>query len=391
MKKILLIVIQTLLFAAVPDPRLQSYQERYSLCHGKNNYQIVQCLLNGNLNYSRFRGDRNAYRKVSRSKIQEAVRTGHIYDFTMDHLPGTRRYTALKAYIDYLYTIRRMYTPPKFKGNVADDIVKIKRVFNLLQFAGLEENPERSPEFEAVLLEYQRRHGLTVDGKIGPHTKRILKQSIHSIITKVKKNLVLESISRAKGSNYVLVNIPEFKMHYYENGEPVLNMKIIVGKSKMRTPVFNRNMKYIVLNPTWIVPPSIYKKEYAHKSESQLRRLDLRYSSDGKLYQPSGSRNSLGLVKFLFPNRFNVYMHDTPAKSLFKRTVRAYSHGCIRLEKPFALLYELGYTYHSGKTQWITLKKQIPVYVEYHTVWVDEEGIVQFRKDIYGYEKNLFR
>lgn len=83
-------------------------------------------------------------------------------------------------------------------------------------------------------------------------------------------------------------------------------------------------------------------------------------------------------------------MHDTPAKSLFHRNVRAFSHGCIRLEKPLALLNELGYTYNRGRTQWITLNKKIPVYVEYHTVWVDDEGIVQFRHDIYGYEKKLF-
>jgi murein L,D-transpeptidase YcbB/YkuD len=194
-----------------------------------------------------------------------------------------------------------------------------------------------------------------------------------------------------KPSTYVLINIPEFKMHYYENGKAVLSMKIVVGKPKMRTPVFNRKMKFIVENPTWNVPPSIYKKEYAHKSESQLKRLGLRYNRDGKLYQPSGRRNALGLVKFLFPNRFNVYMHDTPAKSLFRRTRRAYSHGCIRLEKPMALLHQLGYSYHRGKTRWITLEKQIPVFVEYHTVWVDDAGHVQFRPDIYGYEKKLFR
>jgi murein L,D-transpeptidase YcbB/YkuD len=138
------------------------------------------------------------------------------------------------------------------------------------------------------------------------------------------------------------------------------------------------------------VPGSIYRKEYAHKSESQLKKLGLRYNSEGKLYQPSGSRNALGVVKFLFPNKFNVYMHDTPAKSLFNRRVRAYSHGCIRLEKPIALLNELGYSYNTKKNKWITLKKKIPVYVEYHTVWVDDEGIVQFRNDIYGYEKKLF-
>ncbi len=158
----------------------------------------------------------------------------------------------------------------------------------------------------------------------------------------------------------------------------------------MRTPVFNRKMKYIVKNPRWNVPPSIYAKEYAHKSESQLKKLGLKYNSEGKLYQPPGRRNALGVVKFLFPNRFNVYMHDTPAKSLFNRRVRAYSHGCIRLEKPLELLNELGYTYDTKKTKWITLENKIPVYVEYHTVWIDDDGIVQFRHDIYGYEKKLF-
>ncbi|HIP18755.1 MAG TPA: hypothetical protein EYG78_05400 [Sulfurovum sp.] len=390
MKKILLLLIHTLLFASTPDPALKAYQEKYSLCKGKTNYQISQCLLNGNMNYSQFRGDRYAYKRVSAKKIKQAAYNGNSYDFTMSQLPKTERYLGLKAYLDHLYSIKEAYTPPRFDGNETEDIVKIKRVFNLLQSAGLEENAIRTPEFEEALLEYQRRHGLTVDGDIGPRTKDSLRTSIYSIIKKIKKNLTLERISSPKGSNYVLINIPEFKMHYYDNDVPVLNMKIVVGKTKMRTPVFNRKMQYIVKNPRWNVPGSIYRKEYAHKLASQLKKLGLRYNSEGKLYQPSGSRNALGLVKFLFPNKFNVYMHDTPAKSLFNRTRRAYSHGCIRLEKPMALLNELGYSYNTKKNKWITLKKQIPVYVEYHTVWVDDDGIVQFRPDIYGYEKKLF-
>ena len=390
MKTILFILIHTFLFAALPDQDLINYQARYSLCQGKTNYQISQCLLNGDLNYARFRGDKSSYRTIRKKEIQEAAYNGDIYPYTMNLTPKTKRYTGLKEYIDYLYSIRDEYTPPQFKGNDAEDIIRIKKVFNLLQSAYLEENADYTPGFEDALLEYQRRHGLTADGDIGPNTKRALKRSIYSIITKVKKNIILERISSPKGSNYVLVNIPEFKMHYYDNDEPVLNMKIVVGKTKMRTPVFNRNMKYIVKNPRWNVPPSIYKKEYAHKSESELKKLGLRYNSEGKLYQPSGRRNALGVVKFLFPNKFNVYMHDTPSKYLFNRTVRAFSHGCIRLEKPLELLNELGYTYNTKRNRWITLEKQIPVYVEYHTVWVDDDGIVQFRNDIYGYERKLF-
>ena len=395
MKKITMLLMQTFLFAAVPDAGLKHYQEQYSLCKGKTDYQISKCLLNGNLNFSNFRGDRYSYKKISNRKIKSAANNGSSYDFTMSSLPHTDRYNTLVEYLDHLYSIKSQYLVPEFKNGKSkdisdEDIIRIKRVFNLLNNAALEETPERTPEFDEALLEYQRRHGLTIDGDIGPRTKRELQQSINYIIKKVKKNLTLERISRPKSSNYVLINIPEFKMHYYENNEPVLNMKIVVGKTKMRTPVFNRDLKYIVKNPRWNVPPSIYKKEYAHKSESQLRKIGLRYNSEGKLYQPSGRRNALGVVKFLFPNKFNVYMHDTPSKHLFARTVRAYSHGCIRLEKPIKFLNKLGYQYTSKKNTWITLNHKIPVFVEYHTVWADDDGIVQFRNGIYGYEKKLF-
>ena len=390
MKKILLLLIHTLILSAAADPALLGYQARYSVCHGKTDYQIANCLLNGDLNYANFRGDRNAYRRVSSSKIRQAANEGNAYGFVMAHLPKTRRYRGLVAFADYLYTVKHEYITPEFKGNHAEDTIRMKRIFNLLQSANLPETPEITPAFEAEILEFQRRHGLTVDGDVGPRTKRALQTPIRRLIVKVKKNLTLERISRPKPAEYILENIPEFKMHYYENHREVLSMKVVVGKPKMRTPIFNRNMKYVVLNPTWNVPPSIYRKEYAHLSSAQLKKLGLRYGSNGKLYQPAGRRNALGLVKFLFPNRFNVYMHDTPAKSRFLRTRRAFSHGCIRLEKPMDLLHKLGYRYHPGKTTWKTLKKQIPVFVEYHTVWVDNEGVVQFRNDIYGYEKKLF-
>jgi len=386
----LLLFLQLSLFADRVDPRLMAYQERYSLCHGKSDYTISECLLNGDLDYSRFRGDRGAYRKIDKHHIAEAVAQGRAYAFTMQQIPKTERYRGLVAYIDYLEGIQKAYVVPRFSGDEEDDIVKMKHLFNLLLLTDMEETPERTPEFEAALLAYQEREGLAVDGKIGARTRKALQQSIERIIVKLKKNLTIERISMPKPSTYVRINIPEYQMHYYENDTLILSMKIVVGKPKMRTPIFNRKMKFIVENPTWNVPPSIYKKEYAHKSESQLRKLGLRYNREGKLYQPSGRRNALGAVKFLFPNKFNVYMHDTPAKHLFNRVKRAYSHGCIRLEKPMVLLQQLGYSYHRGKTQWITLKEEIPVFVEYHTAWIDEEGQIQFRRDIYGYEKKFF-
>jgi len=390
MHKILFLLIHTLLFASIPDTNLLQYQKKYSVCQGKTNYQITACLLNGNLNYSKFRGDKTPYKKVNAQIIYKETHSGNIYAYVMNLMPKTQRYLELKRYLDHLYSVEEQYMTPKFNGDNLDDIVKIKKVFNLLQNANLIENSEYTLDFSEELLVYQKRHGLTIDGEIGPQTKRALKQPIYNIIRKIKKNLQLERISSPKGSHYILINIPEYKMHYYKYNNSILSMKIVVGKTKMRTPVFNRKLKYIVKNPRWNVPPSIYKKEYAHKSEDYLKRKGFAYNKEGKLYQKEGRRNALGIVKFLFPNKYNVYMHDTPSKSLFNKRVRAFSHGCIRLEKPLALLEELGYTYSSSKNKWITLEEKIPVYVEYHTVWIDDDGIVQFRDDIYGYERKLF-
>ena len=390
MKKILWIVVQTLLFASSPDEGLKIYQEKYSVCDAKTNYQIANCLLNGKLNYARFRGDKHAYRQIHSDDIRTALKSENVYQNVMELIPQTKRYIKLKAYVDYLYSIINTYIPPQFKGDEEEDTIRIKIIFNLLLHTNLDENTEITPAFEVALLTYQNRHGLTEDGDIGPNTKKALKTSIDQIIKKVQKNLTLERISTQKSSQYVLINIPEFKMHYYEQNEAVLSMKTVVGKRSLRTPIFNRQMKYIVKNPKWNVPASIYKSEYADKSTSFLRKKGFAFNAQGRLYQKPGVKNALGVVKFLFPNKYNVYMHDTPAKSLFNKTVRAFSHGCIRLEKPLELLNALGYNYDSKRRKWITLDKQIPVYVEYHTVWIDDNDIVQFRNDIYGYEKKLF-
>jgi len=386
MKKLLWLLCSITLYASNPDPDLLNYQARYSFCHEKSNEKIAECLLNGNLNYSHFSGERFPRRSIDKSALSH----GNAYKYVIRHLPHSKRYLGLRQYLDYLYSIKDQYQPPRFKGNKDEDIIRIKKIFNLLRKKKIAVDPLYTQEFVDALKWYQRTHGLLADGKLGRATKRSLKRSIGSIILKVKKNLVIESLSYPKPSTYILVNIPEFKMHFYRNGRPILDMRVIVGKTKLKTPVFHRQMKYVVLNPRWVVPDSIYKKEYAHKSKSYLKSHRFAFDSNGHLYQKPGKRNSLGIVKFLFPNGFNVYMHDTPTKRLFNRNIRAYSHGCIRLQKPLSLLKKLGYSYKPGKTKWIPLKRTIPVYIEYHTVWVDDRGVVQFRPDIYGYERSLF-
>ncbi len=390
MKRIFFMLILTLILASAADKNLMHYQARYSLCHGKTNYQIAQCLLNGSLNYYRIWGDRKRYRHINNKAFKEQELSGNAYPYVMSLMPHSKRYKGLKKYIDYLYNIRDKYTPPQFKGNDEEDILRIKRVLNLLQNAKLKEDTKLSSKFQQAIFEYQKRHGLEVDGIIGVNTKRELKRSIHSIITKVKKNLELERIANPKGSKYILVNIPEFKFYYFHNNRPKLSMKVIVGKPRMRTPFLNRMMSYVVKNPRWYVPPSIYANEYANKSMGYLKKNGFAFTSQGTLYQKPGLDNALGLVKFLFPNPYNVYMHDTPTKPLFAKRVRAFSHGCIRLEKPMELLNLLGHEYDTDKNERIALSEKIPVFVEYHTVWIDEKGIAQFRNDIYGYERKLF-
>lgn len=154
----------------------------------------------------------------------------------MQLLPQSRRYIELRHYLDYLYSIRNVYKPPLFRGNELKDILRIKSIFRLLHIADLPEDPYVREAFVEAIRGYQRVHGLEVDRKIGPQTKRSTKQPISTIIRKVKKNLVLESVVHKKPATYVLINIPEFGMHYYENGWPVLNMKVVVRKPKMRTP-----------------------------------------------------------------------------------------------------------------------------------------------------------
>ena len=179
-------------------------------------------------------------------------------------------------------------------------------------------------------------------------------------------------------------------LYYFKENELKLDMNVVIGKNHHRTPIFTEDLKWIVKNPKWNVPASIYNNEYSHWSDEKIEEKGFAFNSDGKFYQKPGTRNALGIVKFLFPNTYNVYMHDTPSKSLFAKRVRAFSHGCIRLEKPIELLNVLGHEYDSEKTRWLEMKKTFPVHVEYHTVWVDLNGVAQFRNDIYGYEKALF-
>jgi len=238
-------------------------------------------------------------------------------------------------------------------------------------------------------------------------------------------------LPRDFGEKYILINIPDYRLKMIENNEIKLNMAVVVGETKHPTPIFSDNMSYIVLNPNWNIPESIAKKEILpkllkdpnylaskgidiyqgwHKDSEKVETTeildtlilqDVQGVPNFRFTQGPGDENPLGRMKFMFPNKHAVYLHDTPAKSLFNNARRAYSHGCIRLSKPQELLTTIineDKTINSErvnqilsedieKEKAIGLSKKIPVHIIYLTTFVDENGKLQFREDIYNYDK----
>ena len=210
-------------------------------------------------------------------------------------------------------------------------------------------------------------------------------------------------LPRTLGNKYLLVNVPAFKLEGWENGEKTIEMKVIVGQEYQgrSTPVFSDRMEYVVFRPYWNVTPTIAAKELFPEFAAKGMPADFEtYTENGalRLRQVPGEKNALGLVKFLFPNDFNIYLHDTPNDKLFEKEVRAFSHGCIRLEKPAELaMWVLGWDrarvdrmMHGSNNQTVTLKTKIPVYITYMTAYV-RDGTLIFEDDLYSRDEPLFK
>lgn len=203
----------------------------------------------------------------------------------------------------------------------------------------------------------------------------------------------------------IVANIPEFMIHVMDTPKKLLDMRIVVGKAGHNTVIFSNQLQYIVFSPYWNVPPSIVKNEILpamKKNRNYLtkNRMEITGYANGLpvIRQKPGGDNSLGRVKFLFPNTYNIYFHDTPAKSLFSREKRAFSHGCIRLanaekmaecllrNQPEWTTGKIDEAMHLQKEKWVTLPRRVPVYIVYFTSWVDDKGILNFRNDVYGHD-----
>jgi murein L,D-transpeptidase YcbB/YkuD len=208
------------------------------------------------------------------------------------------------------------------------------------------------------------------------------------------------------GARHIMVNVPEFRLRLTEGRTVVHETRVIVGKEQSQTPIFSENMKYLVVNPSWTIPPSIMKKEilpalasdpyYAARKGYKIIRRGDRIS----VQQPPGERNALGFVKFMFPNQHAVYLHDTPNRNLFSASKRAFSHGCVRVEKPFELAEEImgkdgkwteeklrGLIGKGERT--VNLASPLPVHLAYFTLAVDEKGELKRFEDIYGLDRKV--
>jgi L,D-transpeptidase YcbB len=280
---------------------------------------------------------------------------------------------------------------------------------------------------EDAVREFQQDHGLNTDGVAGNGTMSEINKSVETRLKSVIVAMERERwLNKERGARHVLVNIPAFTAAIVDDGRVTFETRTVVGATKAGryTPEFSDTMEYIVVNPTWNVPRSIVTKEYLPSMKTNpgaAGHIDLidgrgrvvsRDSVDFSQYnarnfpfsmrQKPGSRNALGLVKFIFPNKHNIYLHDTPSKNLFARDVRAFSHGCVRLKDPFDFAYALlarqesdpvGFfkaQLNTGRETFVHLDVELPVHLIYRTAFTTARGHTQYRADIYGRDAKIW-
>jgi len=322
--------------------------------------------------------------------------------------------------------------PPMRKGDSGGRIGILRD--RLLISGDLEEVDEQHPdllddEMDLAVRRFQERHGRAVDGIVGPNTLADLNVSVEHRVRQIELNLERwRQLPRDLGERFIMVNTASFQLEFVENDQRLMKMRVVAGRRSRSTPEVSSELTYLVLNPYWHIPHGIAKRDILPKIqedpdylarqsilvfenwESDAPKLDAQSvewsevterSFAFKLRQEPGPGNALGRIKFAFPNPFSVYLHGTPAQSLFRKAQRDFSSGCVRIEKPIELASlllkgEPGWTrkrivntVRSGKTQVVRLSKRIPVHLSYWTAWVDETGTTHFRDDIYGRDRSL--
>jgi murein L,D-transpeptidase YcbB/YkuD len=361
-------------------------------------------------------------------ELSEALRTSSIDSSLRRAVPAQASYRRIKEALAELRSLGngRGWTAIAPVGIEAGTPEQLQSLRERLTVLGdlLPDQPEATDEVRAALIRFQRRHGVGETGEVDQSTARALNVPLEKRIRTIEVNMERwRWLPDDLGSRHILVNIAAFEVQVVESGRTILRIPTIVGRPYRRTPVFSGLMTYLVFSPYWNVPNNIAVRDKLPliqenpdylarqgfrvflKGDSDLAELDPETIDWGavtandfpyRLRQDPGPLNALGGVKFMFPNRYNVYLHDTPQRELFGESVRTFSSGCIRLERPFDLAQyllrgldewtdeKIREAMNAGRETTVVLPDALPIHVVYLTAWVGEDGELNFRDDIYG-------
>ncbi len=326
--------------------------------------------------------------------------------------PVNHQYHLLKEQLLRYYKMQQENLPPipaaakpyRLHDSATAITILKKRLHATGDYPLEDTTPYFSNELKQALMQFQKRYGLKQDGAAAGATLNYLNESPEVRIRQILVNMErMRWVPAQPEGDFILVNIPQYRLTVFENGKPAFGMNIVVGTSQNRTVIFTGNLQYVVFAPYWNVPPGILKNEVLpaiQKNPGYLEKNHMEWHNNTVRQKP-GPWNALGEVKFLFPNSYNIYLHDTPSKSLFEQNKRAFSHGCIRVAEPKKLAEwvlrnqppwapeRIAKAMNATKEQFVTVKNPIPVFIGYFTAWVDDSGLINFRDDIYGHDKKM--
>ena len=379
---------------------------------------------------------RDVHRGEPAAYLQSVIDAPSLYDQIEREKPQNEMYRRLRAQLARYRALRdgggwaSIPAGPTLKSGARDPRVPALR-------ARLAATGELAPEpaatdaliyddsLLAAVRAFQTAHGIDADGTVGAGTLAALNRPVDDRIAQIEVNLergrwLLHDLD----PTFVVVNVAGFRVYYLRDGALAWSSRVQVGKPFRQTPIFRSTIQYLVLNPTWTVPPGIFAKDIlpaVKRDPGYLAKRGLRVV-DGKgepvseridwaavtprnfpymLQQGPGPDNALGRVKFMFPNEHSVYLHDTPSQALFEKSERAFSSGCIRVENALelaALLLDgqadwnpaaIASAVEAGTTRTVTLQRKVPVLLTYWTAWVDRDGVLNFRSDVYGLDAKV--